>query len=103
PRTRTTQSRTTTRRRPLTRRHATRARLPAMDRDFERLLAEALKLPPEARAALAGSLIDSLDTDVDPGAEAAWAAEIARPIPELAEGRAKGSPWEEARRIIRGG
>ena len=36
-----------------------------MDRETDDLLKLALKLPPEARAALAGSLIDSLDEAVD--------------------------------------
>ena len=37
----------------------------------EMILREALALPTEARAALAGSLLDSLDTEVDEDAEAA--------------------------------
>jgi hypothetical protein len=42
-----------------------------MKRDPSKLLAEALKLAPEARAALASSLLESLDEAVDEGAEAA--------------------------------
>jgi putative addiction module component (TIGR02574 family) len=80
-----------------------RARLSAMDSELERLVAEAMKLPPEARSALASALIRSLDTEVDESAEAAWDAEIARRIRDLDEGRTQGIPWEEARRIIRGG
>jgi hypothetical protein len=49
-----------------------------MKNDASKILEEALKLPPEARAALAGSLIESLDETVDENAEAAWADEIAR-------------------------
>jgi hypothetical protein len=37
--------------------------------DAAELLTHALKLPAPARAALADSLIDSLDTEVDEGAE----------------------------------
>jgi hypothetical protein len=44
--------------------------------DSKQLLVEALRLTDEERAALAGELLDSLDSDVDPDAEAAWAAEI---------------------------
>ena len=44
-----------------------------MKRDAAEILKEALALPTEARAALAGSLLDSVDTDVDEDAEAAWA------------------------------
>ena len=44
--------------------------------DAEQLLAEALRLLDEARAALAGQLIQSLDHDVNPDAEAAWSEKI---------------------------
>jgi len=44
-----------------------------MTPDPGKLLEEALKLSPEARAALAASLLESLDEEVDEGAEAAWA------------------------------
>ena len=74
-----------------------------MDSELERLLAEAMKLPPAARSDLASALIHSLDTEVDDGVEAAWSAEIARRIRDLDEGRVQGISWEEARRIIRGG
>jgi len=36
------------------------------------ILMQALTLPPEARAALADSLLDSLDTDVDEDAAEQW-------------------------------
>ena len=73
-----------------------------MKNDSAELLKEALKLPPEARAALAGSLIDSLDQEVDEGAEAAWEAEIERRLTELDSGSVKPVPWSEARRRIAG-
>ena len=73
-----------------------------MKNDSAELLKEALKLPPEARAALAGSLIDSLDQEVDEGAEAAWEAEIERRLAELDSGSVKLVPWSEARRRIAG-
>ena len=73
-----------------------------MKNDSVELLREALKLPPEARAALAGSLIDSLDQEVDEGAEAAWEAEIERRLTELDSGSVKPVPWSEARRRIAG-
>jgi putative addiction module component (TIGR02574 family) len=65
-----------------------------------KLLEEALKLPAEARAALAGSLLDSLDDTVDPNAEAAWDTEIARRLKELDSGKVRPIPWAEARRAI---
>ena len=67
-----------------------------------RLLEQALKLPPEARAALAGSLIESLDDQVDPEAEAAWKAEISRRIRELDTGRVRPVKWSSVRRALRG-
>ena len=68
--------------------------------DSKQLLLEALRLKDEERAALAGELIDSLDTEVDPDAEAAWAAEIRSRVIEIEAGRAKTIPWSEARRRI---
>lgn len=65
--------------------------------DPKRLLAEALQLPAEQRAALAGELIQSLDSQVDEEAEAAWSAEIRRRLERLDSGLAKTVPWSEAR------
>jgi len=71
-----------------------------MNADLSRLLKEALRLPPEARGALAGHLIDSLDSTLDPDIEAAWDAEITRREQELDCGKVKAIPWAEARREI---
>ncbi len=68
----------------------------------ERLLADALKLPSQARAALAAQLIESLDQEVDEDAEAAWSVEIARRVKELETGKVKTVPWSAARRQILG-
>ena len=73
-----------------------------MKRDTSALLERVLKLPVEARAALAGSLIESLDETVDEDAEAAWAGEIDRRIRDLDSGKAKTIPWAKARRMILG-
>jgi putative addiction module component (TIGR02574 family) len=74
----------------------------AMKRNPAELLKEAMELPPEARAALAGSLIDSLEVQVDEDAEEAWDAEIARRIREIDDGKVKLVPWAEARRRLTG-
>jgi len=66
----------------------------------KRIADEALKLPVEARAALAGTLLDSLDEEVDEDAEAAWSAEIAKRVRELEDGTVKTVPWSEVRRSI---
>lgn len=73
-----------------------------MTPDLGKLLEEALKLSPEARAALAASLLESLDEDVDEGVEAAWAGEIAKRIHDLDSGAVTPVPWSEARRMILG-
>ena len=73
-----------------------------MTPDPSKLLEEALKLSPEARAALATSLLESLDEAVDEGAEAAWAEEIAERTRGLDSGAVTPVPWSEARRMILG-
>jgi putative addiction module component (TIGR02574 family) len=81
---------------------AGRGRIEAVAIDPGKLLEEALKLSPEARAALAASLLDSLDQGTDEGAEAAWSAEIAKRVRELESGAVTPVPWSEARRQILG-
>jgi putative addiction module component (TIGR02574 family) len=71
-----------------------------MSPDVSELLKKALALPAEARAALAGSLLDSLDDAVDVSAEEEWSNEIARRIEELDSGKVKPIPWAEARRQV---
>ena len=71
-----------------------------MSEEISELLKRALALPAEARAALAGSLLESLDKTVDPAAEEEWQKEIARRIQELDSGKVKPVAWAEARRQI---
>jgi putative addiction module component (TIGR02574 family) len=68
--------------------------------EISELLKKALALPPEARAALAGSLLESLEDTLDASAEEEWNQEIARRIAELDSGKVKPIPWAEARRQI---
>jgi putative addiction module component (TIGR02574 family) len=68
----------------------------------KKVLEEALRLPAEARAAIAGRLIESLDDSVDEDAEAAWSKEIARRIDDLDKGKIKTVSWSVARRQILG-
>ena len=68
--------------------------------DARQLLAEALRLSEEERAALAGELIQSLETDVDADAEAAWSVEVRARLERVDAGTATTSPWSEARRRI---
>ena len=65
--------------------------------DPRALLAEALRLSDEKRAALAGELIQSLETEVDADSEAAWSAEIRARLDRVDAGTATTIPWSEAR------
>ena len=68
----------------------------------KKVLEEALRLPAEARAALAGHLLESLDDSIDEDVELAWSKEIARRIDDLERGKVKTVPWSVARRQILG-
>ena len=56
---------------------------------------DALILPPEQRLELARQLLDSVDLEPVPGAEAAWEAEIARRIARFRAGESKPIPAGE--------
>jgi putative addiction module component (TIGR02574 family) len=71
-----------------------------MAKDLSDVLKQALALPSEARAALAGALLESLDETIDSSAEAEWDREIARRIEELDSGAVKPVSWAEARKQI---
>jgi putative addiction module component (TIGR02574 family) len=73
-----------------------------MNPSHKKVLEEALRLPPEGRAALAARLLESLDDGVDEDAEAEWGKEIARRIDALDKGSVKTVPWSVARRQILG-
>ena len=68
-----------------------------MTQDTHELLQKALALPENERAELAGTLISSLDTTVDPDVDAAWQAEVARRAQEFVSGKVKTIPWEQVR------
>ena len=72
-----------------------------MQPDEEKLLREVLKLPDEARAAIAGKLVDSLDQTVDSDSEEAWAREIERRLAAIDAGKVKLVPWSVARKRLR--
>jgi len=72
-----------------------------MSRKAQKVLEEALTLPPPERADLAATLLDSLDEQEDEGVEEAWAREIERRIQEVESGAVKMIPWSEARRRLR--
>jgi len=77
----------------------------AMVTEFERLKEDLLMLPPESRASLARTLIQSLDESVDEQAESLWLEEILRRDAEIRSGTANLKPaqqvLQEARDLIR--
>jgi putative addiction module component (TIGR02574 family) len=82
-------------------RDAPRGERTNMPRDQAELLYEALLLPIEARAALADSLLDSLDIEVDANVEEAWRHEIWRRLHEIDSGAVTHIPWQNAQHRLR--
>lgn len=64
------------------------------------VLQQALSLDERDRASVAGALVESLYTEIDPGAEEAWASEIEQRVTELDSGAVKTVPWSEVRRRL---
>jgi putative addiction module component (TIGR02574 family) len=63
----------------------------------DEILRKALTLPEQERADLVGALIESLDAEVEEGAEEAWRVEIERRAKELESGTVQSIPWEVVR------
>ena len=65
------------------------------------LLKRALALPADERAALANTLLDTLEISSESvSVQEAWDAEVARRIEELKAGKAVTVPWEELHREV---
>ena len=71
-----------------------------MVKDAAEVLRDARALPPEARATLVDSLIQSLDHTIDEGAEEAWREEIYLRFQQIDSGAVQLIPWEDARRRL---
>lgn len=69
--------------------------------DPTQVFRDALQLPDEDRARLAGQLIESLDQEGDEDVVPAWAEEIAQRLRDIDQGKVTPVPWDTARRIIR--
>lgn len=64
--------------------------------DSKRLIDEAMQLPPDVRAALAGELLESLDGEtMGADREAAWAGEIRRRLDAWERGEDKAIAEDE--------
>ncbi|GDY21117.1 hypothetical protein LBMAG56_24630 [Verrucomicrobiota bacterium] len=66
-----------------------------MPATLDALAHDALILPPDQRLALARQLLDSVELEPEPGAEAAWEAEIVRRIASFKAGGSKPIPAGE--------
>ena len=69
----------------------------AMGREPSDILKEALALPPDARASIADSLLESLDQEFEAGASEEWEREIQKRIAEVEAGTVKTISWSDAR------
>ncbi|HEY3581159.1 MAG TPA: addiction module protein [Pyrinomonadaceae bacterium] len=68
-----------------------------MNTHVTELFAQASNLSERERATLAGLLIESLESEIDPDVEEAWREEIERRVAELDSGTARTVPWETVR------
>ena len=66
----------------------------------DQLLPTLLQLSTEARGELVARLLESLDAQADPDAEASWNEEIRIRVEDVKQGRVKPVPWAEARSQI---
>ena len=70
-----------------------------MSPEVSNLLKRALALPVDERAALANTLLDSLET-TNESVQEAWDEEVARRIKDLKAGKAVTVPWEQLHREL---
>ncbi len=70
-----------------------------MSPEVSDLLRRALALSVDERAALANTLLDSIE-GADKSVQEAWDKEVARRIEDLKAGRAVTVPWEELHREL---
>jgi putative addiction module component (TIGR02574 family) len=71
-----------------------------MEREAVEILEKAIRLSKEARAAIAESLLESLDDEVDADAEKEWRAEIRRRLEEIDSKTVSLVSWSEARKTL---
>jgi putative addiction module component (TIGR02574 family) len=73
-----------------------------METSTAELLKQALALPSDARAAMAESLLASLDDGVDENAAEAWRIEVSRRAEELNSQTVQALTWSEVQARIAG-
>ena len=72
-----------------------------MSAETAELIRGALSLPAAARAALADSLLESLDDVIDDHTQEAWRDEIRLRLQQIDNGSVRLIPWDDARRTLR--
>lgn len=72
-----------------------------MSTSIEEIIANALALPPEARALLADRLVESLDPAEESRIHQLWAAEVQRRLEDVRAGRVEPIPAGEALARVR--
>ena len=68
-----------------------------MQRNLKQVFQEAVRLPENDRATLAGLLIETLDPVSEPDVEAAWSEEIKRRLADVDAGSVELIPWKDVR------
>jgi len=71
-----------------------------MGLDAEEILNAALKLNDKEKAAIAASLLESLDPSTDDDVESAWQVEIQKRLNEVETGSVSLVPWSEVRKML---
>lgn len=66
-----------------------------MSTEPNNIFQQALALPESDRAAIAASLFQSLDTEIDDSADELWDAEIKRRVAEIDNGTVELIPWDD--------
>jgi len=72
-----------------------------MSTTVESILAQAMQMPAQDRAAIAERLISSLDTETDWDVEIAWQQEVQRRVDEVERGEVVCLPWEQILQQLR--
>ena len=70
-----------------------------MKQTTKKVLNAAMELPEREKIRVVEELLAGLEGEADPGAEAAWTAEIERRTREIERGEVKPIPWSAVRKL----
>lgn len=71
-----------------------------MATSIKELFNQAAELDEKDRATLAGLLLESIDRQIDPDIEAAWAAEIQKRVAQIDNEEVELVPWEGVKKKL---